>query len=245
MKSWPWEKIKIIYNATIISLAIISLVLTLLNFADVISLVNEPYQAIDFIIWIAFIFDYVSGLLISKNKWTFFKTHLFDLLAIIPANLFSTFKLFKAAKLTKFIRLFKFIGVFGKLKTRLTKFLKTNGFIYLLGVCLIILVISAVIYSFSEKISFDNALWWSITTSTTVGYGDISPHTKIGKIIAIILMLVGVGFVGMLTSTLTAFFSGEQHSSSADEIRKYKSLLDDGIITKAEFEAKKKQLLNL
>ena len=51
-------------------------------------------------------------------------------------------------------------------------------------------------------------------TTTTVGYGDISPTTPIGRIIAAILMIVGIGLIGSLTSTITALFF-QQHEKSA------------------------------
>jgi voltage-gated potassium channel len=54
--------------------------------------------------------------------------------------------------------------------------------------CLIIFS-SAFCYSTSENIPFLDALWWSIVTATTVGYGDTFPHNMLGKIAAIVLML--------------------------------------------------------
>ena len=164
--------------------------------------------------------------------------------------IFKTFRftrIFKLAKLTKLSRLLRLVGVTGKLKERVSKFLNTNVFIYLAIICGIILLISAGVYSLSENISFAKSLWWAVATTTTVGYGDISPTTTLGKLVAVVLMLVGISFVGMLTSTITSFFAHEDQKieSVPDEIRKYKSLLDDGIITQSEFEAKKKQLLKI
>ena len=57
--------------------------------------------------------------------------------------------------------------------------------------CLIIFS-SAILYSFSEQTPLLDALWWSIVTATTVGYGDSFPHHMVGKITAITLMLTMV-----------------------------------------------------
>ena len=53
---------------------------------------------------------------------------------------------------------------------------------------------------------FFDAIWWSFVTTTTVGYGDISPSTNIGRLIAAILMIIGIGLIGSLTSTITTYF---------------------------------------
>ena len=57
-------------------------------------------------------------------------------------------------------------------------------------------------------------------TTTTVGYGDISPETMPGRIIAVILMIFGIGFIGMLTGTMTTFFTRKVTAKTkSDELK--------------------------
>jgi voltage-gated potassium channel Kch len=51
-----------------------------------------------------------------------------------------------------------------------------------------------------------DALWWAIVTVTTVGYGDVSPATAEGRLIAVALMLIGIGVISALTATIASFF---------------------------------------
>lgn len=85
-----------------------------------------------------------------------------------------------------------------------------------------VLLIASSLYCISEKVSFGTALWWSITTATTVGYGDISPQTDIGKLAAVILMLLGIGFIGMLTSSITNFFAEDDDDSTQQTLEELK-----------------------
>jgi len=59
----------------------------------------------------------------------------------------------------------------------------------------------------------------SIVTATTVGYGDVSPVTHEGRLIAVALMIVGIGFIGLLTATITSFFMQpeQQHERNVEE----------------------------
>jgi voltage-gated potassium channel len=77
--------------------------------------------------------------------------------------------------------------------------------------------------------NYTDAIWWSFVTSTTVGYGDISPSTNAGRIIACVLMLVGIGLIGSLTSTITSFFFNQSQKNKTfkeKEIDNIKQLLD-------------------
>ncbi len=57
--------------------------------------------------------------------------------------------------------------------------------------------------------TFEEALWWALVTATTVGYGDVTPVTPAGRLIAGALMLAGIASVTMLTAALAAAFIGQ------------------------------------
>ena len=63
---------------------------------------------------------------------------------------------------------------------------------------------SSVIISRVESLSLTDSLWWSIVTLTTVGYGDIAPATLIGRVIAAVNMVVGIGVLAALSASLAS-----------------------------------------
>ena len=201
------------YDTTIIILALISVVLVLLGFAEMVDLDNPPYNIIDLLLWGVFVVDYGWRFFLSKGKWRFIIENIFDLLAILPLNaIFTVFRLgriFRLARLTKLLkltRLLRIVGLTGKLEKKVSKLLQTNGLIYILYVNIFIVLVGSSILSVVEEKSFSDSLWWALVTVTTVGYGDIVPVSLFGKWIAVLLMLVGIGTIGMLTSALTNFF---------------------------------------
>ncbi|MCC4486336.1 ion transporter [Limosilactobacillus reuteri] len=203
-------------------LAIISIVLIVLDYAHEINIISPPYSIIDNSILIIFAVDYFVRLFYAKDKKRFFKENIFDLLSIIPVNnLFYVFRMARigrAFRLLKLLRIFRLVGLTG----RLHKFLKTNGLVYYLYISLTVILIASSLYCISEKVSFGTALWWSITTATTVGYGDVSPTTGLGKAAAVLLMFLGIGFIGMLTSSLTNFFDTSTDNNLESELTKLK-----------------------
>ncbi|MCK5213276.1 MAG: two pore domain potassium channel family protein, partial [Dehalococcoidia bacterium] len=74
-----------------------------------------------------------------------------------------------------------------------------------------------------------DALWWSLATVTTVGYGDIVPATTVGRIIGMFLMVVGIGTVATLISEVSAALV-ESRVQKKESIRRAKSTIDDGNI---------------
>ena len=97
--------------------------------------------------------------------------------------------------------------MFGKFNRSSNRFLNTNSFYQVANIAVAIIMTDSFVFSLFEKISFGDAVWWAIVTTTTVGYGDFYPKTIVGKFAAAILMFLGIGLIGYLTSTITNYFS--------------------------------------
>jgi voltage-gated potassium channel len=76
--------------------------------------------------------------------------------------------------------------------------------------------------------SVGSGLWWAVQTITTVGYGDKVPTTAGGRFVAAFVMLVGIGFVTVITASITSSFvtrssqeqtAAEEAASTADRLR--------------------------
>ena len=98
------------------------------------------------------------------------------------------------------------------------------------------------------KSPFD-ALWWGITTMTTVGYGDVTPVTAEGRIAAVVLMLLGIGLFSAVTAIITSFMltlSGGAAAGGPDPvaaIRELGELREAGYLSDDAFTAKRDELL--
>ncbi|HEY4399878.1 MAG TPA: potassium channel family protein [Lactobacillaceae bacterium] len=208
------------YYATVLVLAFASITLALLDIAGRINLSKPPLMYLDIGILVFFWVDYIVRFIRAENKGQFFKSNFFDLLAIIPFSSFLYFfRAFRIFRLLKLLQLLRIIGFTGKIHIQVKRFFNTNGFIYLVITAVLIILMGAEAYSFAEHVNYENSLWWAIATTTTVGYGDISPHTASGRAIAVVLMVVGIGLIGSITSTVTAFFLTERSDKENDELR--------------------------
>lgn len=212
------SKYSIYYEITLSLLAITTVTITLLDLAGRIS--SSSYLLkLDSGILVIFAVDYFSRLFISDHKKKFIKSNIFDLIAIIPfSSLFRVFRIARLVRILRVTRIFR-MAVFIKKFQRLSKsFVNTNGLIYVIYVTIACILFGSIAIYFAESgktiDTFADAVWWSFVTATTVGYGDISPESGIGRIIAAILMLTGIGFIGMLTGTIATFFLSPKSKES-------------------------------
>lgn len=200
----------LLYNVLVAALALVSFAMAIFALNGTITLHNGPYRITFMLIWLFFLMDYVIRFFRAKSKKDFLISNLFDLIALIPSH--PIFVFFRIARLYSIVRYYNLLwkfGLSGKFTRALHRFLYDTGFIYLLSISLVILIFSSLIFASFEHDSLQNSLWWAITTATTVGYGDVTPKTDGGKIVAAVLMLGGIGFLGLLTSTITDFFTNE------------------------------------
>lgn len=213
------ERLSVLYDLLFSVLAIVAVYFAIYDMTTGCSAIQRD---IDFAINTIFIADYALRLLIAKNKKEFFRNNILDLIAIIPFNsLFKVFRVFKIFKMLKLLKLAKASARFARLYKHIKFFFDLNGFKYMVGATLICIAIGGISIHYAEGMSFSDGFWWSFVTATTVGYGDISPSTIPGRIIATVLMLVGIGLIGSLTSTITAVFfqkTTDKEKSTAKDI---------------------------
>ncbi len=185
---------------------------------------NSTWLFIDRVIWLIFVVDVLIRLFKSENKLRYLKEHPFDLIAIIPFD--SIFRLARFARLFRIIRL---LAVLDRLS--FFKIIKTNKLDKVILFTILIVIISAIPIKMIEPNinTYEDGLWWAVVTATTVGYGDISPETGIGRVIALLLMLFGIGLLGMITGSIATFFLGgeKKESTAVTFIKKELSRIDE------------------
>lgn len=201
------ERLKAGYEITTGALALFAVSLAVL---DMTRGLNQWQRIADNIVLAVFIIDYIVRLFASGNKREFVKHNIFDLIAIIPfSSFFRAFRIARLARLMKIAKISKFFKLAAyslRLVNRAKIFFDTNGFKYVLALSCVLVAVGGVLIHFAEGMDLSDGLWWAFVTTTTVGYGDISPSTGAGRAIAIVLMITGIGLLGTLTSTITSFF---------------------------------------
>ena len=155
--------------------------------------------AVDWAIWGLFVLDYVVRFSLAPNRWHWFIRHLIDF-AIVTLPFVRPLRLLRLLVLIEVLQ--KAVG--DAFRGRIVVYTVS-------GVVLLIYTASLAVfdkerYQHGATInSFGKAIWWSITTVTTVGYGDVYPVTDAGRIIAVLLMIGGISLVGVVTASLASW----------------------------------------
>ena len=196
------RKVTKLWNLTLTFLAVIFLVVFSIP-AFVIDLSENAQDSIELIQWIcwsAFAIDLLVGLLTSNSKKEYLQKHPLEL----------------ASVLLPFLRPLRLMRVISFGGLALQKIAMGRQFAITLKVAITAVFVSyiaAVQITISERDvegsnikTFGDGLWWAVTTVTTVGYGDRFPTTTEGRILAVMLMLVGISLVGVITASVASWF---------------------------------------
>lgn len=99
-----------------------------------------------------------------------------------------------------------------RLRALVLDFLERMGSFRIIGLLSLLILIFSVLVFFVEKragtefSSFGSTLYWMIVTTTTTGYGDLTPHTGLGRFFAVIVMILGIFFMSSITATIASRF---------------------------------------
>jgi len=181
----------------------------------------------DFEVFCAIVYtiEYAVRVYLAHPRWKYLLSFygIVDLLAIAPFYLMLAFNLqaVRAFRLLRLLRLFKLIRYTHAVHRFRRAFALARDDLMLFGVtALIVLYLSAIgIYHFEHEAqpekyaSVFDALWWAVSTLTTVGYGDVYPITAGGRLFTFFVLVLGLGFVavpsGLLASALSRVRSDE------------------------------------
>lgn len=185
--------------------------------------VEAALTAGEWFIWTAFALEYVTRLALTRERWRFVRREWPDLLIILLPFL-RPLRVVRSARALRLLRLGRLAAFLGEATQTGRRVLTRHGLQYAVLVTLVAVVGAAGLVLAVEDgsggsiDSFGDALWWAITTVTTVGYGDTFPVTPAGRGIAAFLMVSGIALFGVLAANVAAFFV-EQQDGHDDEVR--------------------------
>ena len=172
----------------------------------------------DLIICLVFGWDFIQRLRSSENKSRFMKTNGFEILAMIPAIAFFALGAIPAIstglrslRLVRVVRVVLLIVRMRRVMSTSGRFVQRSNLLTMLGITVSIIFIGAFAVLLLEGgihnaqiTNFSDAIWWTISTVTTVGYGDIVPYSIAGRIMGMVLMVVGIGVMAAFISQVSA-----------------------------------------
>lgn len=165
-------------------------------------------------VWAAFIIDFAARLALAPDRRRYALSHWYDVALIVLPML----RPLRLLRLLAFARVLNRSAA-GSLVGRVSA--------YVGGVAVTALCLGALAVLDAEQDepganirSFGDALWWSATTVTTVGYGDHFPVTTTGRFVAVALMVVGIACIGAVTAGVAAWLiaqvEADERAESAD-----------------------------
>ncbi|MEV4124663.1 potassium channel family protein [Nocardia sp. NPDC049707] len=155
-------------------------------------------QWVDIMIWLVFAADFGIRTWLSTDRWRFVRTHPLELLIVLLPP-FRPVRLLRAALLV-----LDQLNRNQVTRARLAIFVGTSSALTLL-LCSLAFFDAEYGAPDSKIHNFGDALWWSMVSVTTVGYGDVYPVTVHGRLIALILMTLGIGLISFAIGTTTSW----------------------------------------
>ncbi len=195
----------------------------------------QGFFILEWFFTIVFTIEYLLRIWILKKplKYIFSWLGIIDLLSILPTYLelfFSGTHFLMSIRILRLLRIFRIL--------KLTHYIRQSNyilaalrnsrskiFVFLFGIFHLVLILGSVMYVVEGgNYGFDSiprSIYWAIVTITTVGYGDISPHTGLGQFIASIMMLIGYSIIAVPTGIVTMEMSRVKAGRHCDSCHEF------------------------
>ncbi|MBO9534537.1 MAG: two pore domain potassium channel family protein [Solirubrobacteraceae bacterium] len=179
---------------------------------------NDVASALNWVIWLVFAAELVAMLAVSERRGRYLREHPLDVAIVLLTPPFLPAAL-QAARVLRLLRLLRLV----KTAVIVRRLLSAEGIRDAAVLAVSVVLGGGAAFASVERaqhLSTWDGIWWAMTTVTTVGYGDISPETTAGRVIAMTVMTVGIGFVALVTAAAAErFIKGpSQDTAVADQL---------------------------
>ncbi|MGB5385346.1 MAG: ion transporter [Eudoraea sp.] len=260
-KGWKYKLHEIIYGTHTPAGKLFDIVLLIVIVYSVIIVMLESIPRIDtkyhsfldtseWVVTILFTLEYILRIICIKKpkKYIFSFFGVIDLLSTIPKYLsyfvggsqyITAFRALRLLRVFRILKLVRFVGESNNL-LRALRASRTKILVFVFFVLVISILLGTIMYLVEGPEhgfnSIPHSVYWTIVTLTTVGYGDISPETGLGQMIATLIMIIGYGIIAVPTGIVSAeYASGNKEDKETDMGRSCSSCGTEILRTDAEY----------
>ncbi|MBL4911416.1 MAG: ion transporter [Alteromonadaceae bacterium] len=213
-----------LFDIALIVTIIISVLAVMLSSVE--SINKEYGQWLTYSEWaftVLFSLEYILRVICVRRPWLYIKSFfgIVDLLSILPSYIAlffagaQTMMVIRALRVLRIFRIFKLGEYLGEAHAliRAMRASRTKIFIFLYTVFIFVIIFGSAMYlvegSENGFSSIPKSIYWAIVTLTTVGYGDLAPHTSLGQMLASAVMIMGYAIIAVPTGIYTAELAKE------------------------------------
>ena len=171
--------------------------------------------ALDWLVWAVFLVEFVFMFWVVRNRWAYTRRAWLSIAVIVLSfpllpDLLALTRLARLTRLFRLLRLVRLVAVTVRGLHAIQHCLGRESLVYVAGLTILLTVAGGALLTALEpdtvKQSIMGGIWWAVVTVTTVGYGDIAPATTGGRLVAVVLMLCGLGLLSTLAASISAYF---------------------------------------
>ncbi len=240
-KGWKYKLHEVIYGTHTRAGKLFDIVLLVVIVYSVIIVMLESIPSFDskyhrflnfseWVVTILFTIEYILRIICINRprRYIFSFFGIVDLLSTIPKYLsyfvgggsqyITAFRALRLLRVFRILKLVRFVGESNNL-LRALRASRTKIFVFVFFIIIISVLLGTIMYMVEGPQhgfnSIPHSVYWTIVTLTTVGYGDISPQTGLGRIIATLIMIIGYGIIAVPTGIVSAeYASGKKEGAT-------------------------------
>jgi len=221
-----------LFDQILICIILLSIAVVMADSVEAVNRIHaKSFAVAEWFFTLLFTFEYIARLVCIRNPWRYATSFfgIIDLLAVLPTYLalfvpelyalidvrvLRLLRVFRVFKLTEYVAEYQSLGsALAASRRKILVFLST--------VVMLVLVLGTVMYVVEGRAngftSIPTSVYWAISTVTTVGFGDITPKTDLGRLIASFMMLLGWGTLAVPTGIVTAEMAAQRRTKMSPE----------------------------